>query len=127
MYSTRNAGEMTMRRDAHTRGRHGVTSRVLGVRVTFQTSNPTSFCPSRPCGTSHSVLGCYSTISFCLLYTSVQVLVMTVISGGPSSAVERDLSKWQWGLVDTCFEEGQYEAGISVLEEQRSRKYKPLP
>ncbi|KZT08330.1 uncharacterized protein LAESUDRAFT_748862 [Laetiporus sulphureus 93-53] len=39
--------------------------------------------------------------------------------------VERDMPVHQRGLVDTCFEEGQYEAGIAVLEQLRSPKYRP--
>ncbi|OCH95172.1 hypothetical protein OBBRIDRAFT_721153 [Obba rivulosa] len=48
----------------------------------------------------------------------------------PSSSngtVEREMTIHQRGLVDTCFEEGQYEAGIRVLDQLRSRKYKPFP
>lgn len=38
---------------------------------------------------------------------------------------EREMSQYQQGLVDTCFEEGQYESGISVLEQLRSPQIKP--
>jgi pentatricopeptide repeat protein len=40
---------------------------------------------------------------------------------------ERDMPRNQYSLVDTCFEEGQYEAGIAVLNDLRDSKYKPLP
>ncbi|KAI0706817.1 hypothetical protein C8T65DRAFT_651560 [Cerioporus squamosus] len=46
----------------------------------------------------------------------------------PSLApAERELTVHQRNLVDTCFEEGQYESAIAVLDEIRSRKYKPFP
>jgi pentatricopeptide repeat protein len=38
---------------------------------------------------------------------------------------EREMSRHQRSLVDTCFEEGQYESGISVLEQLRSSQFKP--
>ncbi|KAF9222564.1 hypothetical protein BS17DRAFT_809244 [Gyrodon lividus] len=38
---------------------------------------------------------------------------------------ERDMTRNQRGLVDTCFEEGQYESGITVLEHLRSTSFKP--
>jgi len=38
---------------------------------------------------------------------------------------EREMTRHQRGLVDTCFEEGQYEAAIAVLDQLHSSKYKP--
>ncbi|KAF8844655.1 hypothetical protein BDN67DRAFT_894529 [Paxillus ammoniavirescens] len=38
---------------------------------------------------------------------------------------EREMTRNQRGLVETCFEEGQYESGISVLEHLRSTSFKP--
>lgn len=38
---------------------------------------------------------------------------------------EREMSRHQRGLVDTCFEEGQYESAIAVLDQLRSPIYKP--
>lgn len=38
---------------------------------------------------------------------------------------EREMTRNQRGLVETCFEEGQYESGIAVLEQLRSEKFKP--
>lgn len=32
----------------------------------------------------------------------------------------RDMDKYMKGLVDTSFEEGQYESGIALLDEMRS-------
>ncbi|OBZ68031.1 hypothetical protein A0H81_11711 [Grifola frondosa] len=40
---------------------------------------------------------------------------------------EREMTIHQRNLVDTCFEEGQYESGISVLDQLRAQKYKPFP
>ncbi|KZT26752.1 hypothetical protein NEOLEDRAFT_1062201 [Neolentinus lepideus HHB14362 ss-1] len=40
---------------------------------------------------------------------------------------EREMTKNQRGLVDACFEEGQYESGISLLQQLRSSGYKPSP
>jgi hypothetical protein len=40
---------------------------------------------------------------------------------------ERDMPRNLYGIVDTCFEEGQYEAGIGVLNHLRCPKYKPAP
>jgi hypothetical protein len=39
--------------------------------------------------------------------------------------IEREMSRNQHGIVDTCFEEGQYEAGIATLDQLRSPSYKP--
>ena len=41
------------------------------------------------------------------------------------SEVEREMTRNQRGLVDTCFEEGQYESGIAMLELLRSTMFKP--
>lgn len=41
------------------------------------------------------------------------------------SEVEREMTRNQRGLVDTCFEEGQYESGIAMLELLRSTTFKP--
>ncbi|KII92900.1 hypothetical protein PLICRDRAFT_37703 [Plicaturopsis crispa FD-325 SS-3] len=38
---------------------------------------------------------------------------------------EKEMNKYQRGLVDTCFEEGQYESGIAILDQLRSSKYTP--
>lgn len=38
---------------------------------------------------------------------------------------EREMTRYQRGLVDTCFEEGQYESGIAVLDQLRSSSFKP--
>ena len=35
--------------------------------------------------------------------------------------IERELSRHQCSIVDTCMEEGQYEAAISMLEPNRVR------
>ena len=39
---------------------------------------------------------------------------------------EREFPRHQRGFVDTCFEEGQFEAAIAVLNELRSSKYRPV-
>ena len=44
-----------------------------------------------------------------------------------TSNEEREMSIYQRGLVDTCFEEGQYESGIAVLDQLRSASFKPPP
>ncbi|KAH7888552.1 hypothetical protein F5I97DRAFT_1853575 [Phlebopus sp. FC_14] len=38
---------------------------------------------------------------------------------------EREMTRNQRGLVDTCFEEGQYESGITMLDHLRSSAFKP--
>lgn len=38
---------------------------------------------------------------------------------------EREMTIHQRGLVDTCFEEGQYESGIALLDQLRSSSFKP--
>ncbi|KAG1734707.1 uncharacterized protein EDB91DRAFT_1225584 [Suillus paluster] len=38
---------------------------------------------------------------------------------------ECEMTRNQRGLVETCFEEGQYESGIAVLEQLRSENFKP--
>lgn len=40
---------------------------------------------------------------------------------------EREMTRSQRNLVDTCFEEGQYESGIAALELLRSTAFKPPP
>ncbi|KAH9892596.1 hypothetical protein C8Q73DRAFT_698780 [Cubamyces lactineus] len=52
---------------------------------------------------------------------------MTTQSDAAKPGAERDLTIHQRNLVDTCFEENQYEAAISVLDEIRSSKSKPFP
>lgn len=42
-----------------------------------------------------------------------------------ASNEEREMTIHQRGLVDTCFEEGQYESGIAVLDQLRSSFFKP--
>ncbi|KAI6046030.1 hypothetical protein EDC04DRAFT_2631644 [Pisolithus marmoratus] len=42
-------------------------------------------------------------------------------------AEEREMTRHQRNLVDTCFEEGQYESGIAALELLRSTAFKPPP
>lgn len=55
-------------------------------------------------------------------------LTPTTMASSPSShpnLQERDMTRNQRGLVETCFEEGQYESGIAVFEQLRSEKFKP--
>ena len=40
---------------------------------------------------------------------------------------EREMNIQQRRLVENCFEEGHYEAGISVLDQMRSPLIKPYP
>lgn len=40
---------------------------------------------------------------------------------------ERDLTAQLRGLVDGCFEEGQYDAGLAALDQLRSSNYRPAP
>lgn len=40
---------------------------------------------------------------------------------------ERELTANQRNLVDTCFEEGNYDAAISLVDKLRHPKYKPYP
>jgi hypothetical protein len=40
---------------------------------------------------------------------------------------ERDLTANLRGLVDGCFEECQYEAGLAALDQLREATYKPAP
>ncbi|KAG8213715.1 hypothetical protein J3R82DRAFT_10416 [Butyriboletus roseoflavus] len=42
-----------------------------------------------------------------------------------ASNPEREMTRNQRGLVDTCFEEGQYESGIAVLDQLRSTSFRP--
>lgn len=42
-------------------------------------------------------------------------------------AHEHEYDKFMKGLVDTSFEEGQYEAGITLLDQMRSTSFKPVP
>ncbi|KAG6850937.1 hypothetical protein H0H93_005806 [Arthromyces matolae] len=44
-----------------------------------------------------------------------------------SDEQEMLMSTHQRGLVDTCFEEGQFESAIALLEQLRSPRYKPAP
>ncbi|KIJ49591.1 hypothetical protein M422DRAFT_27955 [Sphaerobolus stellatus SS14] len=40
---------------------------------------------------------------------------------------EREIPLIQRGIVDNCFEEGQYEYGIDVMDKLRAKSYKPAP
>ncbi|KAG6378154.1 hypothetical protein JVT61DRAFT_13843 [Boletus reticuloceps] len=40
---------------------------------------------------------------------------------------EREMTNRQRSLVDDCFEEGQYESGMAVLDQLRSSSFKPPP
>ncbi|KAG9316385.1 hypothetical protein JVU11DRAFT_2418 [Chiua virens] len=42
-----------------------------------------------------------------------------------AASEEREMTRYQRGLVDTCFEEGQYQSGIAVLDQLRSSTFKP--
>ncbi|KAF5385121.1 hypothetical protein D9615_000897 [Tricholomella constricta] len=44
---------------------------------------------------------------------------------GRDGAVERELSNHQRGIVDTCFEEGQFESAIALMEQLRTSNAKP--
>ncbi|EIW83141.1 hypothetical protein CONPUDRAFT_164139 [Coniophora puteana RWD-64-598 SS2] len=46
---------------------------------------------------------------------------------GTSGGEEKEMTRHQRGLVDTCFEEGQYESGIAMMEQLRTSRYKPHP
>ncbi|KAH8101795.1 hypothetical protein BXZ70DRAFT_1007040 [Cristinia sonorae] len=50
---------------------------------------------------------------------------MLSVTAGPSRNAEQEMSASQRGLIDTCFEEGQYETGIYVLDSLRSSYRKP--
>lgn len=52
---------------------------------------------------------------------------MTATQIAPSRAAEKEFTIHLRNLVDTCFEENQYEAAISVLDEIRSSKFRPFP
>jgi len=45
----------------------------------------------------------------------------------PSPNQEREMTTRQRSLVNNCFEEGQYEAGIAVLDQLRSSSFIPPP
>ena len=42
-----------------------------------------------------------------------------------NGGVEREMGAYQRGLVDSCFEEGQFESAIDLLKQLRSSNYKP--
>ncbi|KAI0358469.1 hypothetical protein OH77DRAFT_1420857 [Trametes cingulata] len=52
---------------------------------------------------------------------------MAVTQDVSNRAGEKDLTIHLRGLVETCFEENQYEAAIATLDEIRSSKSKPFP
>lgn len=45
----------------------------------------------------------------------------------PEVPFEHEINYHQKNLVDGCFEEGQYESGISILDQIRSPNIKPYP
>ncbi|KAI0348863.1 hypothetical protein OH77DRAFT_1432553 [Trametes cingulata] len=52
---------------------------------------------------------------------------MAVTQDVSNRAGEKDLTIHLRGLVETCFEENQYEAAIATLDEIRSSRFKPFP
>jgi hypothetical protein len=52
-------------------------------------------------------------------------MMQDALSNG--SARTRETDKYLKGLVDTSFEEGQYEAGIALLSEMHSAQILPAP
>jgi hypothetical protein len=52
-------------------------------------------------------------------------MAVSLVLPSANDVEEQEMSRHQRGLVDTCFEEGQYESGISVLEQLRSPQFKP--
>ena len=42
-------------------------------------------------------------------------------------AVEREMTNYQRNLVDTCFEEGNYDSAISLLDNLRHPSVMPYP
>ncbi|KAF8558031.1 hypothetical protein OG21DRAFT_1456488 [Imleria badia] len=45
----------------------------------------------------------------------------------PPSNEEREMTNHQRSLVNSCFEEGQYESGMAVLDQLRSSSFRPPP
>lgn len=60
-----------------------------------------------------------------LTTANFRVMIQMPVLNGANERVEREMSRNQHGIVDTCFEEGQYEAGIATLDQLRSPNYKP--
>lgn len=54
----------------------------------------------------------------------LQIMATTV---DKRRVLERDLTPHLRGLVDGCFEEGQYDAGLAALDQLRSSTYRPAP
>lgn len=49
-----------------------------------------------------------------------------VANNVPTASIEYEMTISQRGLVDTCFEEGQYETGVGILDSFRSPTMKPF-
>ncbi|CAL1707610.1 unnamed protein product [Somion occarium] len=52
---------------------------------------------------------------------------MAIVKDGLDSVVEWEMTVNQRGFVDNCFEEGQHETGIALLDSLRSPTLKPFP
>lgn len=52
-------------------------------------------------------------------------MARTLLSGICSAPGEREMNRHERGLVDTCFEEGQYEQGIASMDKLRVSHVKP--
>jgi pentatricopeptide repeat protein len=51
----------------------------------------------------------------------------TKMMNGAAGTQSLELSSLQRGLVENCFEEGQYEMAIATLDQLRSEKFSPWP
>jgi hypothetical protein len=67
------------------------------------------------------------TLHHCYCCESALVLIMMQDALSNGSARTRETDKYLKGLVDTSFEEGQYEAGIALLSEMHSAQILPAP
>ena len=67
-----------------------------------------------------------STLACCPLFP-VASGKMAIQTPDTVQAVEWEMTNYQRNLVDTCFEEGNYDSAISLLDNLRHPSTKPFP
>ena len=100
------------------------------TRVTFAVMTRDPACNDRHAAWSTiTTTESLSSVLFCLQASAPLHLILKMAIQNPDAtqAVEREMTNYQRNLVDTCFEEGNYDSAISILDKLRHPSTKPYP